>query len=124
MFTCKNLLSLTLETKLPVQSYLYKVTCTKAGPAAPKKAMFLLPLASSVPPKKAKFLLVEGWACSSTSSISLRCPEMVLLSSGPDSWNCLSPARSVTLELLLLASFLSRASLSNFFFVNLIMIMI
>ena len=67
MFTCKNLLSLTLETKLPVQhtklpvqSYLYKVTCTKAGPAAPKKAMFLLPLASSVPPKKAKFLLVEG----------------------------------------------------------------
>ena len=24
MFTCKNLLSLTLETKLPVQSYLYK----------------------------------------------------------------------------------------------------
>ena len=60
MFTCKNLLSLTLETKLPVQSYQYKVTCTKAGPAAPKKAMFLLPLASSVPPKNAKFLLVEG----------------------------------------------------------------
>ena len=43
---------------------------------------------------------------------------MVLFSSGPDSWNCLSPATSVTLELLL-ASFLSRASLSNFFLVNL-----
>ena len=92
------------------------ITWTKAGPAAPKKAMFLRAVNSSAPPKNDKFRLVDG---SSASSISFRCPEIVLLSSGPDSWNCLSPARRVTL-VLLLASFLSRASRSNFFFVNLI----
>ena len=98
-------------------NFLNEITWTKAGPAAPKKAMFLLAWPdSSAPPKKVKFLLVLG---SSASSISLRWPEIVLFSSGPDSWNCLRPATSVTL-VLLLASFLSRASRSNFFLVNLI----
>ena len=108
VFTCTTLLSLS--------NFPNEITWTKAGPAAPKKAMFLLAWPdSSAPPKKVRFRLVLG---SSASRISLRWPEIVLFSSGPDSWNCLRPATRVTL-VLLLASFLSRASRSNFFLVNL-----